>query len=91
MGTTFNSYLGELRVSKSKALLLTTDATIVEVCEQSGFEDQSYFTKVFKKYTGVTPAASGSAGAGRTARLIRDRAMRRNDFEMQGRLTTWIF
>ena len=55
MGTTFNSYLGELRVSKSKALLLTTDATIVEVCEQSGFEDQSYFTKVFKKYTGVTP------------------------------------
>lgn len=55
MGTSFNNYLGELRVSKSKALLLTTDATIIEVCEQSGFEDQSYFTKVFKKYTGVTP------------------------------------
>lgn len=55
MGETFNSYLSALRVSKAKAMLLTTNASIVEICDRCGFDDQSYFTKVFKKYTGVTP------------------------------------
>lgn len=55
MGCTFNTYLSELRIGKSKAMLLGSNASIVEVCEQCGFEDQSYFTKVFKRYTGVTP------------------------------------
>ena len=55
MGCTFNHYLNELRINKSKSLLLSGNATLVEICSQSGFEDQSYFTKVFKKRTGVTP------------------------------------
>lgn len=55
MGENFNSYLSELRISKSKAMLLTTNASIAEICDRCGFDDQSYFTKVFKKYTGVTP------------------------------------
>lgn len=55
MGENFNNYLSELRISKSKAILLTTNASIAEICEWCGFDDQSYFTKVFKKYTGVTP------------------------------------
>ena len=56
MGCTFSSYLNELRIDKSKALLLSGSASIMEICAQVGFEDQSYFTKVFKKRTGVTPA-----------------------------------
>lgn len=55
MGTTFNSYLGNLRVERSKLLLLSGDLSVGDVCSAVGFEDQSYFIKVFRRYTGVTP------------------------------------
>ena len=55
LGCSFNTYLNELRIEKSKSLLLAGSASMVEICELVGFEDQSYFTKVFKKITGVTP------------------------------------
>ncbi len=55
MGTTFNNYLGNLRVERSKTLLLSRDLSISDVCSAVGFEDQSYFIKVFRRYTGVTP------------------------------------
>lgn len=55
MGTTFNSYLGNLRVERSKMLLLSGDLSVGDVCSAVGFEDQSYFIKVFRRYTGVTP------------------------------------
>ena len=55
MGESFNSYLSALRISRSRAMLLNTDASIAEICDRCGFDDQSYFTKVFRKYTGVTP------------------------------------
>ncbi len=55
MGTTFNNYLGNLRVEKSKTLLLAGGMSIGDVCSAVGFEDQSYFIKVFRRYTGVTP------------------------------------
>ncbi|MGM9606034.1 MAG: AraC family transcriptional regulator [Oscillospiraceae bacterium] len=55
MGTTFNNYLGNLRVERSKMLLLSGELSVGEVCTAVGFEDQSYFIKVFRRYTGVTP------------------------------------
>lgn len=54
MGCNFNAYLNELRIEKSKALLLE-NLKLVEVATLVGFEDQSYFTKVFKRVTGTTP------------------------------------
>ena len=55
MGATFNNYLGNLRVERSKMLLLAGKLSVGEVCTAVGFEDQSYFIKVFRRYTGVTP------------------------------------
>lgn len=55
MGTTFNNYLGNLRVERSKMLLLDGELSVGDVCTAVGFEDQSYFIKVFRRYTGVTP------------------------------------
>lgn len=55
MGTNFNSYLNRIRIDKSKQLLLADNVRLVDVSGLVGFEDQSYFTKVFKKLTGVTP------------------------------------
>jgi len=51
----FNDYLSHVRVEKSKALLLTERISLVDIASNVGFYDQSYFNKVFKKTTGVTP------------------------------------
>lgn len=55
MGTTFNSFLNEVRIEKSKSLLRNNDLKMVDIALRVGFESQSYFTKVFKKLTGVSP------------------------------------
>ena len=55
MNCGFRVYLNQLRVEKSKSLLLSGNTSISEICDLCGFEDQSYFCKVFKKITGVTP------------------------------------
>lgn len=55
MGCGFRYYLNQIRVEKSKALLLSGNMSIAEICEICGFEDQSYHCKVFKKMVGITP------------------------------------
>ena len=55
MGCGFRAYLNQIRVEKSKALLLAGTLSIAEICDLCGFEDQSYHCKVFKKLVGVTP------------------------------------
>ena len=54
-GCTFTQYVNGLRVERSKAYLLDTDLPIGEVMLRVGFEDQSYFTKVFRRSTGLPP------------------------------------
>ncbi len=54
-GISFTRYLNEIRIQRSKELLLNTKMTIVEIALFVGYEDQSYFTKVFRKLTGITP------------------------------------
>lgn len=54
-GHSFKEYLTMVRIEESKRLLKTTSHSIVDICLAVGFEDQSYFSKVFKKYTGLTP------------------------------------
>ena len=55
MKTNFSSYLNLKRVETSKRLLADSSVNLLEIAGLSGFEDQSYFTKVFKKYTGTSP------------------------------------
>lgn len=55
MGCGFRTYLNQTRVEKSKVLLLAGNTPISEICSACGFEDQSYFCKVFKRLEGVTP------------------------------------
>ena len=51
----FNDYLNQIRIAKSKALLKCDGLRITDISIAVGFMDQSYFTKVFKRVTGVTP------------------------------------
>lgn len=54
-GSSFKEYLNMVRIEESKRLLSNTDYSIIDIAIAVGFEDQSYFSKVFKKYTGLTP------------------------------------
>lgn len=51
----FTKYLNILRVQKASSLLRENKLSIKEVCEECGFCDQLYFSKVFKSLTGFSP------------------------------------
>ena len=51
----FSEYLSEVRIEKSKVLLKRYDLTLADIAQLVGFEDQSYFSKVFKKKIGISP------------------------------------
>ncbi|MCD8498734.1 MAG: AraC family transcriptional regulator [Clostridiales bacterium] len=55
MKVNFNIYVNQLRVEAAKKLLLNDSVPLVDIASQAGFDGQSYFSKVFKKMTGVTP------------------------------------
>ncbi len=55
-GSSFTEYLNMVRIEESKRLLANTDISIIDIAVATGFESQSYFSKVFKKYTGLTPS-----------------------------------
>ncbi len=52
----FIVYLSELRIEKAKELLSDITVNIKEIGQKVGYRDSSYFTKVFKRITGVTPS-----------------------------------
>lgn len=55
MKQNFNSYLNHVRIEISKKLLTDDSIELVDVSNLVGYEDQSYFCKVFKKMTGISP------------------------------------
>jgi AraC-like DNA-binding protein/ligand-binding sensor protein len=55
MGEHLSAHLNRLRVEKACTMLLETKATLTEISESCGFEDQSWFSKIFKSYTGYSP------------------------------------
>jgi len=55
MGENLSSYLNRIRVEKASAMLRETDDSIRQISAACGFEDQSWFSKIFKSYTSVSP------------------------------------
>lgn len=55
MKTTPLDYINKKKIEKAKLLLLTEKKQIKEVSYLLGFEDQTYFNRLFRKYTGTTP------------------------------------
>lgn len=53
-GITPYQYLSTIRVNKAKKLL-ETGISPIEVAQQSGFTDQSHFSRFFKNFIGITP------------------------------------
>ena len=55
LGRTAGELIREKIVLEAKRLLVNTDLSISEIADKLNFNDRSYFTKFFKKYTNVTP------------------------------------
>ena len=54
-GYSISEYINIVRIERSKSLLLEENISIIDIANLCGFEDQSYFTKVFKHIVGITP------------------------------------
>lgn len=54
-GITFSKFLINLRVEKSKQYLKNREYSLAQISTMVGFEEQSYFTRVFRVTTGISP------------------------------------
>lgn len=55
-GETFIEYLTVTRICHAKELLMNPEYSIKEICRTSGYSDPNYFSRIFKKYEGITPS-----------------------------------
>jgi two-component system response regulator YesN len=52
---TWTEYLNGLRIEKAKLALRTSELSIMQIAEETGFSDQGYFDRVFRKTVGISP------------------------------------
>ena len=62
MGENLSNYLNRLRVEKACYMLVNTNQPLSKIAGECGFEDQSWFSKIFKAYTGTSPGKYRSLG-----------------------------
>lgn len=55
-GKTYSDYLIDYRVHKAAELLLESDMSVTDIGSTVGFNDSAYFSRIFKRQTGVTPS-----------------------------------
>ena len=55
MGTSFTSYLSSYRLSMAARLLMLTNDSILDIALSCGYENLSYFNRLFRRKFGVTP------------------------------------
>ena len=56
VGISPHGYMAYLRIEKAKDLLANTDRSVAEISAATGFSDQNYFSRYFKKRTGYSPS-----------------------------------
>ncbi|WP_426449030.1 response regulator transcription factor [Paenibacillus sp. S-38] len=54
-GVNLSDYVSGIRIDKAKLLLLNPHLRVSQVAEMVGYEDEKYFSKVFKKMVGSSP------------------------------------
>jgi len=71
MGENLSSYLNRLRIERAASLLTESVKPLNKIAGLCGFEDQSWFSKLFKCYTGMTPGKYRKTG-NRTPALVNE-------------------
>lgn len=56
IGMSVHDYINKLRISRASSLLASSNLTIKDVTSESGFSDQMYFSRLFKKNKNLTPS-----------------------------------
>ena len=56
-GRSVGAWIDIVRIQRAKRLLSSTNLSIIDIAASVGVEDQSYFSRLFKKETGITPSA----------------------------------
>ena len=56
MGVNLRDYISQQKVEQAKLLLSSTELSVSEIGSRLGFVDSSYFSAVFKKWTGTQPS-----------------------------------
>jgi AraC-like DNA-binding protein/ligand-binding sensor protein len=64
MGENLSTYLNRLRVEKAATMLTESDLSLNEIAGSCGFEDQSWFSKIFKNFIGMSPGKYREQGSG---------------------------
>lgn len=64
VGIPFNKYLRMLRMEKAKEYLCHTSKSIAVISASLGYEDEKYFSRVFKKETGKSPGEYRKSAGG---------------------------
>lgn len=54
-GLGISKFIKELRLTKAKELLTTSNKRIIDISQQTGFNNHSYFIKTFREAVGMTP------------------------------------
>lgn len=55
MCMTPSNYLAKLKIERASKMLVTSNLKLKEICRVSGFENESYFFRLFRKSKGITP------------------------------------
>lgn len=55
-GVTFNEYMRRIRMEKAKQYLRYTNRTIAWIAEKSGYADEKYFSRTFRRTIGMLPS-----------------------------------
>ncbi len=61
-GTGYIEYTTKLRMDYAKEQLGSTDRSVKEICRDAGYQDPNYFSRIFKKWTGMTPTEYRGGG-----------------------------
>ena len=54
-GINVRDYVKYIRIERAKELLITTELFAYQIASCTGFSDESYFSRIFKRATGMSP------------------------------------
>lgn len=90
--TNFNEFVRRTRIRRAVEMLADPCATMKAICYEVGFNDESYFSRTFRRYVGMTPSMYQKTILNNTHRLSYvDAYLERNSLGLQPRDNSLIW